>query len=102
MWIGTNGGGLNLFNEAENKFTHFTTEENSLIRLSGNSIYSICESKFPEDHNKTILWIGTNNGLNKIVIENSVDKFLGSATVKTFSTLNGLPDNSIKTIVERQ
>lgn len=100
MWIGTNGGGLNLFNEAENKFIHFTTDENSLIRLSSNSIYSICESKFPEDHNKTILWIGTNNGLNKIIIENTSDNFLGSATVKTFSTLNGLPDNSIKTIVE--
>lgn len=100
MWFGTNGGGLNLFDESQNKFLHFTTDKYSQIQLSSNSIYSICESKIYKEINKTILWIGTNNGLNKIVIDETDNNLLSNSTVKVFSTINGLPDNSIKTIVE--
>ncbi|MFN3693698.1 MAG: two-component regulator propeller domain-containing protein, partial [Ignavibacterium sp.] len=100
MWFGTNGGGLNLYDKSKNKFQHFTTDKNSLIKLSSNSIYSICESKIYRENNKTILWIGTNNGLNKIIINETDNRLLFNATVKVYSTINGLPDNSIKTIVE--
>ncbi len=100
MWFGTNGGGLNLFDESQNKFLHFTTDNNSLIKLSSNSIYSICESKIYRENNKTTLWIGTNNGLNKIIINETDKGILFNTTVKVYSTINGLPDNSIKTIVE--
>ncbi|AFH50885.1 Signal transduction histidine kinase [Ignavibacterium album JCM 16511] len=100
MWFGTNGGGLNLFDEAENKFYHFTTDENSKIKLSSNSIYSICESKLLQSNNKTVLWIGTNNGLNKVVIDEDENILSENKSVKVFLTINGLPDNSVKTIVE--
>ncbi|MBI5662585.1 MAG: helix-turn-helix domain-containing protein [Ignavibacterium album] len=100
LWLGTNGGGLNLFDESRNKFIHFTADQNSQIQLSSNSIYSICESKIYRAKNKTILWIGTNNGLNKIVIDESDTNLFGNKAVKVFSTINGLPDNSVKTIIE--
>lgn len=100
IWCGTNGGGLNLFDESKNKFLHFTTDDNSSIKLSSNSIYSICETKFQRSDYKTILWIGTNNGLNKVVIDETDNTILGKVTVKVFTSINGLPDNSIKTIVE--
>ncbi|MBL0071707.1 MAG: hypothetical protein IPP34_07815 [Bacteroidetes bacterium] len=32
LWIGTNGGGLNRYNKAENNFTHFT-KENGLLTM---------------------------------------------------------------------
>ncbi|MEO8149980.1 MAG: two-component regulator propeller domain-containing protein [Bacteroidia bacterium] len=53
LWIGTNGGGLNRYNKAENNFSHFTMENG----LPDNAIYSmVCD-------NNGMLWLGTNYGL---------------------------------------
>ncbi len=75
MWIGTNGGGLNLLaDEEEGKFIKWLADENQPNSISGNSIYCIIESKTGKHNtnaNQTILWIGTNKGLNKFVINNS-------------------------------
>lgn len=100
IWIGTNGGGLNIYDKLSNFFIHFTTEENSQIKLSSNSIYSICESKYGGQNGKTILWVGTNNGLNKITILNDKNNSLKNVTIKIYSISDGLPDNSIKSLVE--
>ena len=46
LWVGTNGGGLNLFiDEDEGKFIKWLTDDNQLNSISGNSIYAIVESK---------------------------------------------------------
>lgn len=100
IWIGTNGGGLNLYDKSSNSFIHYTTDENSLIKLSSNSIYSICESKFNRQNNITTLWVGTNYGLNKITIFESNDNSVKNVSVKIFTTADGLPDNSIKSLIE--
>lgn len=52
IWIGTDGGGLNLFQPDENKFTTFTTEDG----LSSDAILDIQEDK---DGN---LWLATWSG----------------------------------------
>ena len=53
LWIGTNGGGLNRYNKAENNFTHFTKENG----LPNDAVYTIlCD-------NNGMLWLGTNHGL---------------------------------------
>lgn len=103
IWIGTNGGGLNLYDDSNNDYFYkinFNSEKKT--GLSSNSIYCIWESKQEKDKNKTVLWIGTNNGLSKAVINNS--SFINSnpvfEEVINFSTKNGLADNSVKTIVE--
>jgi signal transduction histidine kinase/ligand-binding sensor domain-containing protein/DNA-binding response OmpR family regulator len=103
IWIGTNGGGLNLYNELNGGlFYCFGGDSKNQIALNSNSIYSICESSINKNDGETILWIGTNNGLNKVVIDNS--EFTNSnpifKQVNQYTITNGLADNSIKSVVE--
>jgi signal transduction histidine kinase/DNA-binding response OmpR family regulator/streptogramin lyase len=105
MWIGTDGGGLNLFiDEDSAKFFRWKVDKKQSI--CSNSIYSICESFYLKDvkENSTILWLGTNNGLNKFVVNNSTDlkDILSRPEVEMthFSIEHGLSDNTINSIVE--
>ena len=104
IWIGTNGGGLNLFeNINKGKFIRWTAEENKPGCLSSNSIYTIYESRNKnnlQDTDQTLLWIGTNYGLNKFVINNSNDKDKFSVDISYYTAKDGLADNSIKIIME--
>ena len=56
LWIGTEGGGLNLYNYNQEDFTRFKLSENPL----DNNIYSIYED------NKHDLWAGTGCGVYKL------------------------------------
>lgn len=104
VWIGTNGGGLNCFDKANEKFLTINSDSKSKLRISSNGIYSIAESNIQiADKNSTVLWIGTSNGLNKIVINNSSVKsnvLSGIKDITIYTAQNGLVDNSIKSIVE--
>lgn len=107
MWIGTNGGGLNLLvHEANSEFIKWLADENQPNSISGNSIYSIIESKAGKNKtksNQTILWIGTNKGLNKFVINNSAnvsEKSRFNVEIIKYSIKDGLADNSINGILE--
>lgn len=55
IWIGTNGGGLNLYNPFKKKFKHFKKTEKG-GSLSYNKIRGIYEDQFQN------LWIGTEGG----------------------------------------
>lgn len=107
IWIGTNGGGLNLFNDADGgKFYRWVAGESNSGNLSSNSIYSICESARMKENSSddvTLLWIGTSNGLNKFAIKNSEsNEYLSSPEVEIthYTIKDGLADNSVKCIVE--
>jgi signal transduction histidine kinase/DNA-binding response OmpR family regulator/streptogramin lyase len=107
LWLGTNGGGLNLFDESDGgKFHRLNDDSNHSIKLSSNSIYSLLEGrrgKFSNNKEHTILWVGTSSGLNKLVINSSADIFkvdTSNTIVISYSTENGLSDNSIKSILE--
>ncbi len=107
IWVGTNGGGLNLFDySGEGKFYRWTGIKDKSEQLSSNSIYSIYEGrkgKHSGSTDQTILWVGTSNGLNKVMIKNSSNLFdlkTLDVEIKYFSTRNGLADNSVKSIVE--
>ena len=107
LWIGTNGGGLNIFENSDGeKFYRWIDISDKSKQLSSNSIYSICESlrgKNTNENGETILWIGTSNGLNKILIHNSSDPYnLNSLKieVESYTTQDGLADNSVKSILE--
>jgi PAS domain S-box-containing protein len=54
MWIGTLGGGINLYEPNKNRFTAYTESD----YLSNNIVYGILES--PDG----TLWLSTNNGLS--------------------------------------
>ena len=111
IWIGTDGGGLNLayrqaglFDETNGgKFYCWTAGESEKDNLSSRGIYSICEASVKDNASDvTILWIGTNNGLNKFVVENKNDEneFPPKVQIKYYTTKDGLADNAIKSIVE--
>ena len=107
LWIGTNGGGLNLVEDfEEGKFHRWIDVLDKSKQLSSNSIYSICESlqvKNTNEIEETVLWVGTSNGLNKILIHNSSDFYNLTSLkieVKSFTTQDGLADNSVKSILE--
>ena len=105
IWIGTDGGGLNLFvDEDGGKFFRWRVDQKESI--CSNSIYSICESFYlkNEKEDSDILWLGTNNGLDKFVIKNSSEQndisFEPEVEITHFSIEQGLSDNTIKSIVE--
>ncbi|MBS4032854.1 MAG: response regulator [Ignavibacterium sp.] len=111
IWAGTNGGGLNLYDAQNNKFYNWTADENDPNSLSGNNIYSICESSYSSKKIKnnnsaaeknTVLWIGTNNGLNRFEVDERTSNDLSSlqTNIKHYSIKDGLSNNSIKSIVE--
>ncbi|MGB5529428.1 MAG: two-component regulator propeller domain-containing protein, partial [Ignavibacteriaceae bacterium] len=106
IWIGTDGGGLNLFNETDGgRFYRWTAGGNGHKNLSSRGIYSICEAQVKSNsEDVTVLWIGTNNGLNKFVVKNSGSQkeFPSPPEVEIthFTNENGLADNSVKSIVE--
>ncbi|HSV11258.1 MAG TPA: ATP-binding protein, partial [Hanamia sp.] len=75
LWIGTDGGGLLLFNRNNGKFQRFTTAEG----LPSNSILRLLED------GKNNLWLSTYNGLCKF---NTVTK-----TCRNFSQSDGLQSN---------
>ncbi len=125
IWIGTNGGGLNLFLPKKthdfedtdggtfyclsNEPNSDRNKNNTEIVLSNNNIHSICEAtrgKYKSSAEQTTLWIGTSNGLNKLVIseitneKNVKNSFNPEIDVDYFTVEDGLPDNAIKSILE--
>lgn len=56
IWIGTNGGGLNLFERDTGRFRHFQHHPGDPRSLSHNAVFSIFEDRTGS------LWIGTNGG----------------------------------------
>ncbi len=63
VWVGTNGGGINIFYPYCEKFSHIKRDEGIKSTLMDNNIWSIYETVTGKD--KT-LWIGTNSGLSKL------------------------------------
>jgi len=113
IWIGTNGGGLNLayqqaglFDEQNvDGFFRLSNDQKNNNGLSSNSIYSIAESKQKTNSNinATTLWVGTNKGLNKLVINNNKNDYeisVDDINITNYTNKDGLADNSIKSIAE--
>lgn len=83
LWIGSEGGGLNLFNKTNKTFSHIT-EKNG---LSNNVIHAMLED------NMGFLWVSTNKGLSKIDIR----KYNGNANqelkIINYTVADGLQSN---------
>ncbi len=106
IWLGTIGGGLNLFvNKEGGIFRNWRQKSDTVIGLSSNNIYSIYEAKnfnhLPDS--ETLLWIGTSNGLSKFVVKNNdynSDIYNFDVEIKSFTVADGLPDNTVNSILE--
>jgi signal transduction histidine kinase/ligand-binding sensor domain-containing protein len=106
IWIGTNGGGLNLFEDKDGGiFHHWLHQIEHPNSLSGNTINAICESSKGNsfDNNTSVLWLGTNNGLNRFIVktkEDSADIYNIEVEINLFDSQNGLADNYVNSILE--
>ena len=74
IWIGTEGGGLNLYHPETDDFTHITSREG----LASDVVWGVLEDK------RGILWISTTNGLSRY---NTVTN-----SFTNFDEYDGLPD----------
>jgi signal transduction histidine kinase/ligand-binding sensor domain-containing protein len=105
MWIGTNGGGLDLLDKnSEEVFYHWNNNKDKNNYISNNSIYSICEAtrniEKLKKENTIVLWVGTGNGLNKLIINYKNGLSKPDVIIKSYTTKDGLADNSIVSIIE--
>ena len=105
IWLGTAGGGLNLFEDKDGGIFHHwvRTDEGSPL-LSSNNIYSIYIEEQTADNagSITVLWIGTSSGLNRVEVRNEGDGsglYNPQLSGRSYSVKDGLPDNSIYSIL---
>lgn len=69
LWIGTNNG-LNFFDKKNNKFTRINIYQKASLDLNSNDVIN----KLLFDNEKNTLWVATNNGVVKIIIDDdSID-----------------------------
>jgi signal transduction histidine kinase/DNA-binding response OmpR family regulator len=103
LWLGTKGGGLNvcpknLLHKGLSSFFAYTFDPQNPKSLSHNDVYCIFQDS------KNNLWIGTGNGLNKLVLDagNKTDQAIlqGKATFERYTEANGLPNSVIYSITE--
>jgi ligand-binding sensor domain-containing protein/signal transduction histidine kinase len=59
LWVGTAGGGLNLFDRKTKRFKNYRYDPHASKSISGDIVNTIMEDQYGQ------LWIGTSNGLSK-------------------------------------
>jgi ligand-binding sensor domain-containing protein len=59
LWVGTNGGGINIFDRAKKTFRALKNIRGNSSSLSNNDVQCIFEDS------KKRIWVGTNGGLNR-------------------------------------
>lgn len=91
-WIG-GPAGLVYYQVGKNTWTHYVHEENNPQSLTSDDVQVIYEDS------SGFIWIGTGNGLNRIV-RSEVDR--DTFYFKRITTYDGLPNNSIYGILEDQ
>ncbi len=60
IWVGTNGGGVSMYDYDIERFTHYQHDPDDPNTISNDEILAILEDK---SHN---IWIGTEDGLNRL------------------------------------
>ncbi len=60
MWVGLGGMGLDRFDIAKNRFTHYRHDEKDSSTISSDTVTCVLEDRSGN------LWVGTNKGLNRL------------------------------------
>ena len=91
IYVGTEGGGLNILNlDKYHKVVSCDVVQQRGVKGDINSNYI---RSITSDHNDNI-WVGTYEGLNKLVYDEQGYKFT------SYTTNDGLPNNMIQSIIE--
>ena len=93
LYLGTEGGGLNVISLDNNHFPEkikVYQKNNEPNSLSNNYIRAIIKD------NKQNIWVGTYEGLNKMI----TDSITGNISFKNYTKKDGLPNNMIQLIAE--
>jgi signal transduction histidine kinase/ligand-binding sensor domain-containing protein/DNA-binding NarL/FixJ family response regulator len=93
LLLGTEGGGLNIIELDDKQFVKNISvykNGNSTNSLSSNYVRSILRDS------KQDIWIGTYEGLNKMIRDSSS----GNISFKTYTKKEGLPNNTIQLITD--
>lgn len=100
VWIATNGGGLNLFLPKNNgEFLRWTSTASEKSDLLNNSVQCLAEGE-SDIADETILYIGTDVGLNKMTIKNRSDDIYNfDVSFNILSNQLNISDASIRSIV---
>jgi signal transduction histidine kinase/DNA-binding response OmpR family regulator len=85
LWVGT-AFGIDVLDAATGQFRHYGNVAGNPASLSNDNVISIFEDS------RGFLWVGTREGLNLLDRRRQ--------TFSTFRTADGLPDNTILTILE--
>lgn len=89
LWVGTKGEGLIMLSKNDKKTVSFKYEKNSPNTISNNSINVLYEDR------SGVLWIGTNDGLNRCIFKHNRFNSILQEDQK-----NGLISNIINSIFE--
>ena len=95
LWVGTVRG-LNRFDRNSGEFTRFPHDPDDPRSLSHNSVAAIHDASEPGDPGPD-LWIGTDNGLNRLIAERGEG---GTAVFARYGEGDGLPSTQINGILE--
>lgn len=90
LWIGSQSGGLNLYNREKDRFRHFTAISEDWRTLSANAVWAILEDS------QDTFWVGTSYGLNIMDRETGIVQ-------RIFSEANNpetLSDNQVTVLYE--
>ncbi|WP_274050104.1 ligand-binding sensor domain-containing protein [Thalassomonas haliotis] len=92
LWVGTDGGGLNLLNQDGRSFEHFKHDPGDENSISGNIVRTIFEDSAAD------LWLGTDSGLNRYNMETGIfERFVADD-----NNPMSLSSNKIRAVLQEQ
>ncbi|MBL6964361.1 MAG: histidine kinase [Bacteroidetes bacterium] len=91
MWVGTSWTGLAKINPNANQFEHIYYSPNKPGGLNTATVWSLFE-----DEESSVLWIGTNNGINLLDLKTNTFSYIQHDPDKP----NSLSDNLIRDVVK--
>ena len=91
LWVGTTGGGLNLFRAPTQDFLHFSNVAPNL-KLSNDVINAIFQDS------KGKIWVGTEHGIN--IISEKEDGWQVQTIVQQLGNTHSLTHNTVHDIIE--
>lgn len=88
LWVGTRGGGLNLFDPRSGRFSRYTASDGDRP-IGSNDILSLLVGR------DSTLWVGTSYGLNRL--ERDARRRIG---FRSWTEKEGLPNNTVHGMLE--